>query len=272
MYPFERFTEDAKKTFTLAQEEAERSHHSYIGTEHLLLGLLRVPSGTAHMALRELGIDIKAVRQTIDAVLGRDERTIIQQIVPTARVKKVIEIAFEEARRMGTHYVDSGHILIALTIEGEGIAAHVLENLGAGQKQVIAAVERAVSIAPTGHVERARPARPQMGSTPMLASMRPETASGSDGEILLRLLRKPHVANLLRAKGLVDLEGLAAKLGEPPPEIIRLRLQVQDLRNQLRIAAMHQRFDDAGRIQKQEMDLLKKLERAEQDWLRKLTE
>jgi ATP-dependent Clp protease ATP-binding subunit ClpC len=101
MYPFERFTEDAKKVLTLAQEEAERAHHSYIGTEHLLLGLLRQPDTTAAEVLRELGIDIDAVRATIASVLGRNERIDIRQIIPTSRVKKVIEIAFEEAVRRG---------------------------------------------------------------------------------------------------------------------------------------------------------------------------
>ncbi len=228
MYHFESFTEDAKKSLSIAQEEAEHAHHPYIGTEHLLLGLLRLPSGTAHTALRELGIDVGAVRHKIVAALGQQERTPSrQQIIPTLRVKHVIEIAFDQARRMGTNHVDSGHILIGLTIEGEGIAAHVLQDMGAGQEQVITAVERAMSATTSGRMER-------------------EVPRGSDAEALLRLLRLPHVANLLRAKGIVDVEGLAARLEDPPPEVVRLRLQSQDL--------------------------LKQLERAEQDWLRKLTE
>ena len=100
MYPFERFTEKAKKVLTLAQDEAEKSHHSYIGTEHLLLGLLREGEGLAAKVLANLGVEIDKVRDTIDSVLGRNERIIVQQIIPTSRVKKVIEIAFEEAKRM----------------------------------------------------------------------------------------------------------------------------------------------------------------------------
>ena len=95
MYPFERFNEDAKKSLTLAQEEAERSRHSYIGTEHLLLGLLRVEKGSAHRALTELGVDIHTVREVIKSVLGRNERILIQSIIPTSRVKKVIALSFE---------------------------------------------------------------------------------------------------------------------------------------------------------------------------------
>ncbi|MHB8393460.1 MAG: Clp protease N-terminal domain-containing protein, partial [Candidatus Dormibacteria bacterium] len=131
MYPFERFAEKAKKALTLAQDEAEKSHHSYIGTEHLLLGLLREDDGQARKVLSNLGVEIETVRATIASVLGRTERTIVQQIIPTSRVKKVIEIAFEEAKRMNSTYVGTEHLLLGLLIEEEGIAAHVLVDLGA---------------------------------------------------------------------------------------------------------------------------------------------
>jgi ATP-dependent Clp protease ATP-binding subunit ClpA len=142
MYPFERFTERAKKVLTLAQEEAERSHHSYIGTEHLLLGLLRVEEGIAAKALTHLGVEIGAVRSTIESVLGRNQRIIIQQIIPTSRVKRVIELAFEEARRMGTNYVGTEHLLLGVLVEGDGIAAHVLDDLGGSLEKVRAEIDR----------------------------------------------------------------------------------------------------------------------------------
>src|SRR5256886_15655265 len=142
MYPFERFTERAKKVLTLAQEEAERSHHSYIGTEHLLLGLLREGEGLAAKVLNNLGVEIGKVRQTIESGLGRNERIIIQQIIPTSRVKKVIEISFEEARRMGHNYVGTQHLLLGLVIEGEGIAAHTLDDLGANIEKARTEIER----------------------------------------------------------------------------------------------------------------------------------
>ena len=142
LYPFERFTERAKKVLTLAQEEAERSHHSYIGTEHLLLGLLREGEGLAAKVLNNLGVEINKVRSTIESVLGRNERIIIQQIIPTSRVKKVIEISFEEARRMGNNYVGTEHLLLGLLIEGEGIAAHVLEDLGANLEKVRGEIDK----------------------------------------------------------------------------------------------------------------------------------
>jgi ATP-dependent Clp protease ATP-binding subunit ClpC len=165
LYPFERFTERAKKVLTLAQEEAERSHHSYIGTEHLLLGLLREGEGLAAKVLNNLGVEIGKVRQTIESVLGRNERIIIQQIIPTSRVKKVIEISFEEARRMGHNYVGTEHLLLGLLIEGEGIAAHVLEDLGATLDKVRAEIERLLH---DSAVEDAEPAPKKPSKTPLL--------------------------------------------------------------------------------------------------------
>ena len=162
MYPFERFTERAKKVLTLAQEEAERSHHSYIGTEHLLLGLLREGEGLAAKVLNNLGVEIGSVRQTIESVLGRNERTVIQQIIPTSRVKKVIEISFDEARRMGHNYVGTEHILLGLLMEGEGIAAHVLSDLGATLDRVRSEIERL--LADLGTAAGAEGAYKQVGS------------------------------------------------------------------------------------------------------------
>jgi ATP-dependent Clp protease ATP-binding subunit ClpA len=159
VYPFEKFTERAKKVLTLAQEEAERSRHSYIGTEHLLLGLLREREGLAGHVLTNLGIDTDMVRQTISAVLGRNERLEFQQIIPTSRVKKVIELSFDEARRLGHNYVGTEHILLGLLIEGEGIAAHVLKDLGATLEKVRAEIER---LEATGLDTEQRPEPPHL--------------------------------------------------------------------------------------------------------------
>jgi ATP-dependent Clp protease ATP-binding subunit ClpC len=141
MYPFERFTERAKAVLTLAQEEAERSHHSFIGTEHLLLGLLRDGEGVAAKVLTNLGVEINKVRSTFETVLGLKERIIIQQIIPTSRVKKVIEISFTEAGRKGSDHVGTKHLLLGLLIEGEGLAAHVLAEMGANLERVRAEID-----------------------------------------------------------------------------------------------------------------------------------
>ncbi len=148
MYPFERFSEEAKKVLTLAQDEAEKSHHSYIGTEHLLLGLIRQDEGLAAKVLAGLGVEIEEVRSTIESVLGRNERIRAQQIIPTSRVKKVIEIAFQEAQRMRNGNVETEHLLLGLLIEGEGIAAQVLEDLGATLQKVRGELERVAGYPP----------------------------------------------------------------------------------------------------------------------------
>ncbi len=141
MYPFERFTEAAKRVLKLAQEEAERSHHSYIGTEHILLGLLRERDAVASVALECINVDIADVRRTIDTILGTQEGIGIQQIIPTSRVKTIIEISFAEARRMGDDFVGTAHLLLGLLIEGEGIGAHVLNDLGANLENVRAEID-----------------------------------------------------------------------------------------------------------------------------------
>src|SRR6202521_3504012 len=166
VYPFERFTELAKKVLALAQEEAERAHHSYIGTEHVLLGLLREGDGIAGKVLNNLGVEIEKVRQTVESLVGRDRGlTVLQQIIPTSRVKKVIELSFEEARRTGHNYVGSEHLLIGLLTEGEGIAAHVLQDLGATVDKVRAEIDRLRQSSTVEDVE-APPQKPS--KTPLL--------------------------------------------------------------------------------------------------------
>jgi ATP-dependent Clp protease ATP-binding subunit ClpC len=164
MYPFERLTERSKKVLTLAQDEAEHSHVSYIGTEHILIGLMRETRGLAAQILARLSIDIGVVREHMAVVLGRGESAHTDQVLPTSRVKKVIEIAFEETRRMGHNYVGTEHLLLALLIEGEGVAAHTLEELGASIHAVRAELERLLreNVEP----EELAPRRPSL--TPVL--------------------------------------------------------------------------------------------------------
>jgi len=258
VYPFERFTEDAKKTLTLAQEEAERSHHSYIGTEHLLLGVLRNHDGVGYKVLDGLGIHTPEVRLKIESVLGRNERIIIQQIVPTSRVKQVIEIAFEEARRMGSQNVSSGHLLMGLVIEGDGIAAHVLEDLGATAERVIAAVEAEMGVPPSSRTKRKRRRglfrswQPRPGTTGYLARTRPPVLFTSAAEALLGVLKVPHIAKQLSDRGL-DVDKLVSQLEDPPEAVVKFRAELLEARNEERAA-----------------DLAKKLDQAEREWLDKL--
>jgi ATP-dependent Clp protease ATP-binding subunit ClpC len=162
MYPFERFTERAKKVLTLAQQEAERTRLSYIGTEHLLLGLLGEPDGLGARVLASMDVDADRVRAPIEAALAeRPPAGAAHQVIsPTARVKQVIEIAFEEARSMGHNYVGTAHLLLGVIVEGEGIAATVLADLGVTLDAARAEVERQLQAGFPGEPAPRKPRRP----------------------------------------------------------------------------------------------------------------
>jgi len=127
---FNKFTERARKVLSLAQEEAQRFNHNYIGTEHLLLGLVREGDGVAAKVLNNLGVSLERARQAVEYIIGQGDRIILGEIGLTPRAKKVIELAVDEAQRLGHHYIGTEHLLLGLLREGEGIAAGVLESLG----------------------------------------------------------------------------------------------------------------------------------------------
>jgi ATP-dependent Clp protease ATP-binding subunit ClpC len=142
---FEKFTERARKVLTLAQEEAQRFNHNYIGTEHLLLGLVREGDGVAARVLSNMGVQLPKVRSAVEFIIGRGESVIMGEIGLTPRAKKVIELAVDEARRLNHHYIGTEHLLLGLVREGEGIAAGVLESLGVNLEKVRAQVMQVVS-------------------------------------------------------------------------------------------------------------------------------
>src|SRR6476620_5561652 len=133
---FDKFTERARKVLTLAQEEAQRFNHNYIGTEHLLLGLVREGDGIAARVLNNLGVQLPKVRSAVEFIIGRGETMIMGEIGLTPRAKKVIELAVDEARRLNHHYIGTEHLLLGLVREGKGIAAGVLESLGVSLDKV----------------------------------------------------------------------------------------------------------------------------------------
>jgi hypothetical protein len=136
MYPFERFSDHAKEMLTAAQREADQSGHSYIGTEHLLLACFADADFFAAKVLDQLGVKQDEVRSAIEFVLGGKKPLLRRQVIPTSRVKKVIEIAFELCRSLDDARVGTHHMLLALAAEGEGIAAHVLKDLGATEARI----------------------------------------------------------------------------------------------------------------------------------------
>ena len=127
---FEKFSERARRVLSLAQEEAQRFNHNYIGTEHILLGLVRENEGTAAKVLGGLGIELNKIRSAVEFIIGKGDTAASGEIGLTPRAKKVIELAVDEARRLNHHYIGTEHLLIGLMREGEGVAAGVLESLG----------------------------------------------------------------------------------------------------------------------------------------------
>jgi dihydroneopterin aldolase len=133
---FERFTEKARKVVVLAQEEARNLGHAYIGTEHILLGLLRDENGVAAQALGRLNVTLNGVREQVEAIVGHGEDRDFAQAPFTPRSKKVLELGLRESMQLGHNYIGTEHILLGLVREGEGVAARVLSNLGVEADEV----------------------------------------------------------------------------------------------------------------------------------------
>ena len=133
---FERFTDRARRVVVLAQEEARMLEHGYIGTEHLLLGLIHEGEGVAAKALEALEIDLDGVRQQVEAIIGRGQQPPSGHIPFTPRAKRVLELSQRESEHMGHHYIGTEHILLGLVREGDGVAAQVLVKLGADLNRV----------------------------------------------------------------------------------------------------------------------------------------
>jgi ATP-dependent Clp protease ATP-binding subunit ClpC len=133
---FERFTDRARLVVVQAQEEARVLEHSYIGTEHILLGLIREGHGVGAKSLESLGISLETVRQQVEEIIGRGQAAPPGHIPFTPRAKRVLELSLSEAKQLGHSYVGTEHLLLGLIREGEGVAALVLTRLGADLDRV----------------------------------------------------------------------------------------------------------------------------------------
>ncbi len=149
---FDRFTERARKVIILAKEEAKRFNHDYIGTEHILLGLIKEGESVAAAVLQNLGLSLETIRLEVEKLVQFGPSTIVSGDIPfTPKAKKVIELAMDEARRLGHNYIGTEHLLLGLIKEGEGVASHVLMNVGLDLNKVRAEVIKLLgSSAPAG--------------------------------------------------------------------------------------------------------------------------
>jgi len=213
---FERFTTRARNAVVLAQEEARRLDHNYIGTEHVLLGLLREPDGVASRALRRLGISLETVRSSVEQIIGRGgERPPEGHIPFTPRAKKVLELSLREALQLGHNYIGTEHILLGLIREGEGMAAQILVQRGAGLERVrkavmeelgrVGATAEATAVDRTPAADEILTAAQEIsGPAPMGSHHLLEALARADDSL---------AAKALQALG-VDADALAAKIDE----------------------------------------------------------
>jgi ATP-dependent Clp protease ATP-binding subunit ClpA len=189
---FERFTDQARQVVVLAQEEARALGHGYIGTEHILLGLLSEGEGIAAQALAALDITLAAAREQAVEIIGEGTGQPAGHIPFTPRTKKVLELSLREAQRLGDGYIGTEHILLGLAREGEGVGAQVLDRLGASTDRVLAQVLMTARAA-AGE----EPRRVSVVVSPM--GRRPPPVSGPAGPLRDVLARLDEIAGRLAA-------------------------------------------------------------------------
>ncbi|HKF78635.1 MAG TPA: Clp protease N-terminal domain-containing protein [Candidatus Dormibacteraeota bacterium] len=277
MYPFERFTERSKKALTLAQAEAAAAGRGYIGTEHLVLGLVTEGDGLAAIALRRMEVTdaTPRLRQEIQRLQGDQEPAGSDVVAPTAEVKRAIELAFEEAARLGQDFVGTEHLLVGILTEGEGVGARVLAELGVTLDRVRQEVERLRS-----HPEQIpdpAPSRPVVSRSveteSLLAAAQREAAAEGVGtvfpyHVLRAMVRDRASAALLGHLG-IDVEGLEQRLVHPS-DLAVLRDAVQDARAKKEEAIARQDWEEAARLRDQEHLARERWAQAYRRWVRSL--
>ena len=242
---FERFTDRARRVVVLAQEEARMLDHNYIGTEHILLGLIHEGHGVAATALKSLGISLDAVRQEVTEIIGRGQQPPSGHIPFTARAKRVLELSLKEALQLGHNHIGTEHILLGLVREGDGVAAQVLVKMGADlnrvRQQVIQLLHGRMSDEPvTGPVAFAE---------------------------------GPMMDDIVRRWAIIDgrLAAIERHLGiEEEPlrkELRKLEEEIARVRKQKEAAIDQQDFEKAVQTREQEKRLLQRRADTEKQWL-----
>ena len=220
---FERFTDRARRVVVLAQEEARLLNHNYIGTEHILLGLVHEDEGVAAKALESLNVRLDAVRRQVEEIIGQGGSPPFGHIPFTPRAKKVLELSLREAMQLGHNYIGTEHILLGVLREGEGVACQVLVSLGASLPKVRARVLQLVAEG-TGEATSGWVFRPSSELTAVLDEAHRVAEARREREVMpihlfLAAVEHPHGAagRMLRAVG-VDPEELRRQLADESGE------------------------------------------------------
>jgi ATP-dependent Clp protease ATP-binding subunit ClpC len=204
---FERFTDQARRVVVQAQEEARMLGHNYIGTEHILLGLLSEHEGPAAQVLGSLGINQDTAREQVVEIAGAGTGQLSGHVPFTPRTKKVLELSLREAQRLGDDYIGTEHILLGLVREGDGVGAQVLERQGASLDRVQAQVLATVRTAPAEELRRVSVGRMAGGGLPPTGALR---AVMSRLDVIAERLTA--IENLL-----AEMRGPVARAAQEPP-------------------------------------------------------
>jgi ATP-dependent Clp protease ATP-binding subunit ClpA len=257
---FERFTDRARRVVVLAQEEARMLNHNYIGTEHILLGLVHEGKGVAAKALESLGTSLEAVRQQVEEIIGQGKAAPRGHIPFTSRAKKALELSLPEALQLGHDYIGTEHILLGLIREGEGVGAQVLQELGAGleptrQKvlQLLGEPSAEISERIPPFPERAEPLPPFIREVERkIAQASTEKDAALDkGDAESAVQFRGEERRLIEQKTSFEKEWMSATNG--------IRLRMNDVRSKKAAAIDAQDFARAAKLRDEERRLLEEL-------------
>jgi ATP-dependent Clp protease ATP-binding subunit ClpA len=243
---FERFTDRARRVVVLAQEEARMLNHNYIGTEHILLGLIHEGEGVAAKALESLGISLEAVRQQVEEIIGQGQQAPSGHIPFTRRAKKVLELSLREALQLGHNYIGTEHILLGLIREGEGVAAQVLVRLGADLNRVR---QQVIQLMHGWHSEEPETAR---------TALRPRPVGGSERRLLAALQAQ---VSAIESR----LPVLEQRVGTGP-DTGDLDRQIEQAHDEREAAADAQEYEQAALLRDQAKQLLAEKAARHEQW------